>query len=256
MSGIQPGYPVAPRGPGAGTIVLLSIITSVLASAATVIALERFGLPGLLPGSDQSAPFVEVPELIGMRQAAADEIMRARGLRLIVNEHRADPAPVDTVVAQKPLSGSQVRKGDPVSVALSTGPGQVKVPELLTRSLAEAKLLLEQAGLKVAEVKETPGDAPGTILSATPAPGSAVEPGSAVVLEVAKEATIKVPELIGMHVRKAKEALEQVGLPVGKISERYDRHKRGNLVLEQTPSAGTEVPKDTEVALIVNQGDY
>ena len=40
-----------------------------------------------------------------------------------------------------------------------------------------------------------------------------------------------------------------------KVSEIYDRRRKGNLVLSQQPEAGTGVAIGTPVNLVVNQGD-
>jgi serine/threonine-protein kinase len=66
---------------------------------------------------------------------------------------------------------------------------------------------------------------------------------------------LAVPRVVGLHVARAREAIEKAQLKVGHISEMYDRRKKGLLVLSQDPDPGTSVAPGSEVQLVINQGD-
>jgi serine/threonine-protein kinase len=72
---------------------------------------------------------------------------------------------------------------------------------------------------------------------------------------VVAQAAIAVPKVLGENIRKAREVIDKAGLAVGNVSEIYDSHRRGNLVLTQDPEPGTSVPSGSKVNLVVNQGD-
>lgn len=258
--------PTRERHTGAGTVVLLSAFTSVIVSALTVVAIQRFGLPdvpGLLGRGQASAPAdapaessVRVPEVIGMRAEAADELLAARKLRLVISERRADASlPAGAVIAQKPLAESRIAAGSEVLVVVSAGQPRKQVPaELLGMKLEDAKQLIVATGLRVGPISESSEGEPGTVIGALPDVGSAVDPGAAVALTVAR-APVEVPFVVGMHLREARTKLEKLGLMVGQLTEVYDSRKRGNRVLSQKPEPGVAVALGTKVDIIVNQGD-
>jgi serine/threonine-protein kinase len=251
---------------GTGRVLFVSLLTSALVSAATVVGLLRYGQPLLsaLPVLPAAAPAAdvaveqpaEVPELQGLRLDAAGELLLGRGLRPIVQERRPDPKVAEgIIVAQQPLSGSRLPPDSPVRVVVSEGPSGVPVPELVGRSEAEARGALEALGLSVGEVKPDPGGTPGEVMSTEPQAGVRLEPDTAVNLVVGEVPRVIVPRLVGKHVRAAKARIEKLGLKVGRVSEIYDRRKRGYIVLEQDPPPRNEVAEGTEVELIINQGD-
>jgi eukaryotic-like serine/threonine-protein kinase len=254
-----------PRRSGAGTVVLLSTVTSVVVSVITVLAIQRWGLPdvetilarGKAPVSEPAADSsVRVPEVIGMRAEAADELLTARKLRLVIRERRADQATAaGGVIAQSPLAESRVSPGAEVAVVVSAGPAKRQVPlELLGMPLDEAKQTLTAAGLRVGPISESSEGEPGTVISALPDPGSAVEAGAVVALTVAR-APVEVPFVVNLALREARARIEKAGLSVGQVSEIYNSRKRANRVLQQTPEPGIAAAPGSKVDLVVNQGD-
>src|SRR5207249_9755187 len=63
-------------------------------------------------------------------------------------------APLDTVVSQDQPAGKMVKRGRVINVAVSLGTEMVLVPDVQRRTLLEARLLLEQARLRVGEQRE------------------------------------------------------------------------------------------------------
>jgi len=250
---------------GAGTVILVSMLTSAIVSLATVLAVQRWGLPDVTGMLTRSAPAAEptataapvrVPDLIGMRAEAADELLTARRLRLVIRERRADQAvPAGAVISQAPLAESRVSQAAEVSVVVSAGPAKRQVPlALLGLPLEQAKETLVASGLRVGPISESSEGEPGTVIASLPDPGSAVELGAAVALTVAR-APLEVPFVVGMHGREAREKIEKAGLTVGQVSEFYNSRKRANRVLSQKPEPGVAVPPGSKVDLVINQGD-
>ncbi len=247
------------RGLGAGAVVLISALTAVIVSAATVFGLLRYGgsvLGPLAAGSGgELAPPAVVPDLVGLRLEAADELLTGRGLRLVVEARRAGDQPAGSVIEQRPLGHSRVESGAAVSVIVSEGADTVAVPELKGKTLEEARAVLEAVGLSVGPVSEGAAGAAGAVLSSVPEAGASLARDKPVALTIGPAKTVPVPRLIGLHRSVAKERIEKAGLEVGKVSEIYDRRRRGNLVLEQTPAPKEAATLGTKVDLIINQGD-
>ncbi|MCG8554706.1 MAG: PASTA domain-containing protein [Proteobacteria bacterium] len=255
-----PGLGRRGAGPGCVSVVLLSMLTSAVVTVGILVAVQRFGLAGLealLEGkpAEAAAEVVEVPDITSLPLAAAEEVLRARGLRLVVKEKDSHASiPLDHVAAQTPLAGSQVNPQSEVSVVVSEGSAIVSVPAVVGRSLADAKRALEQAGLRVGTPSATGKGPPGTVTAITPAPGTPVKTGSSVTLTVAPTG-LQTPKLVGLSLSRAKAELAKRGLTLGQVRERYDRTKRAYVVLEQDPTPGSVVPRGATVDLVVNEGD-
>jgi serine/threonine-protein kinase len=84
-----------------------------------------------------------------------------------------------------PAVGTVVRKGTGVTVWVSDGPGRVQLPEnLLDLPLGTVRKFLGDVGL-VQDEKAVPSDEPaGQLVSVTPEPGTWVDHGARVTLEV------------------------------------------------------------------------
>jgi len=117
---------------------------------------------------------VTVPGAVGLAAGQAVALIQGAGLRVEVTG-----AALGSVVSQTPGAGARVPPGSLVLIELrSEGPseGLVSVPSTAGRSVAEAALLLEEAGLHL-KIEGT-----GVASSQSPAPGTAVEPGSTVTV--------------------------------------------------------------------------
>ena len=64
----------------------------------------------------------------------------------------------------------------------------------------------------------------------------------------------KVPKVVGLYFRKAKETLKEAGFKVGKTTRRYNDNLDPNVVLSQTPEAETLAPPESAIDLVLN--DY
>ncbi len=162
------------------------------------------------------------------------------------------------VAAQVPLPGSTARPGGEVRATLSRGWSRVKLPETSGLVVDKATKLLGAAKLVVAGQDAEPSAdvAAGTVLGTTPAAGTEVAAGTEIRLRVsAGPAAVEVPKVLGMNVKKAKEALEAGKFKVGATRYDFDEDKWPYSVLKQEPPAGAKVPPGSTVDLVVNQGD-
>ena len=136
-------------------------------------------------------PKVAVPAVAGKdATAASDDIINA-GLRVrTVNEPSAGTER-GRVIRTDPPAGSQIDKGETVSIFVSTGAETTRVPNVVGRRLEEASAALEALGLAVrAEnvVVSSEGD-DGRVLEQSPSSGSEAQKGSTVVLRVGRRSS-------------------------------------------------------------------
>jgi len=215
---MEDDYVPGQRRMGAGAIIVISVLLSTAASVFAVRGLLEAGL--LVPhAAVTQGPVTEtrVPDVVGMAADAADELLSARKLRMVVQERRADERIAkDAILSQAPLAQSRVNAGSEVSVVVSSGASRKKVPMLAGQKLEEAKLALEQAGLLLGPISEADHGEPGTVTATVPIAGTDVEPGSPVAMTVATP-KIEVPRVVGIHISKAREIIERAKLKVARF---------------------------------------
>ena len=252
-----PGY----RRSSGGRTIILAMLTSALVSAATTVAVLRWGPPllqrGLVPGvavDTTAAGVVQVPQVVALQLADAEQLVSQLGLRMLVATRKESDAPQDTVIEQMPLQGTQVRSGQTISVVLSAGRSTMATPELAGQTLEDATAALQALGMVVGTITEVDQGEPGKVVGQVPSAGAQLPQGSAVALQVAT-AQVTMPDLLGVSIKQARATLAELGLEVGDVTERYDRRRRAYVVLEQNPGAEAQVAQGTPVALVINEGD-
>jgi beta-lactam-binding protein with PASTA domain/predicted Ser/Thr protein kinase len=131
----------------------------------------------------------KVPVLVGTQRSVAVQQVRGRGLEPIVSEEESS-SPAGEVIRQSPSAGTEVPPGAPVTIVVSKGEQQAKVPNVIGKERREAVEAIRAAGL-TAVVEETETAVPGQVGRVTdqfPPPGQEVEPGAEVTIVVGKAA--------------------------------------------------------------------
>lgn len=127
-----------------------------------------------------------VPDVVGLQERQATVVLEQAGFRPVQRWVDAD-VDVGLVVGTRPEPGDRRELPAEVTVLVSAGPRVVVVPDLLSRSLTEARATLERLGLRLGRVfPDSSGDAaPGTVLAQNPLPGTSVPRGDSVSVSVA-----------------------------------------------------------------------
>ncbi|HET9383269.1 MAG TPA: Stk1 family PASTA domain-containing Ser/Thr kinase [Streptomyces sp.] len=132
-----------------------------------------------------------------------------------------------------------------------------KVPPLLTKTEAQARDRLAQAGLDVGEIRHAHSDTVrrGTVISTDPAAGARIRQNDPVALTISDgPKNVKLPDLTGTRLDEAREILGREGLEPGMVTREFsDDVPRGSVILT-APRAGTTVRAGTPVALSVSKG--
>jgi beta-lactam-binding protein with PASTA domain len=198
----------------------------------------------------------DVPTVVGSTLDTARTALDLAGLLMVVAEDREDMAAAPgQIVAQRPLPGSKLRAGEPVSVIVARAPTLVKVPGVVGQLVGEARTRLEKARLTVSGVVEQthPSLGVGMVISQSVPDGAEVRGGTGVELKVSKGAdTITVPAVTGRSLSKAKELLIQAGFTLGQVRYTDNEDRSAGIVLEQKPAANQQLGKGMPVDLVVN----
>ncbi|MFH8497985.1 Stk1 family PASTA domain-containing Ser/Thr kinase [Streptomyces coeruleorubidus] len=205
-----------------------------------------------------SGQFTEVPPLLAKTQTQAEDRLADAGLELGKIEHAySDTVERGTVISSDPKAGTRIRGNDSVSLTISDGPRNVRVPALAGQRLDKARSLLKQDGLEPGMVtREFSEDVPrGSVVSARPADGTKVRAGTAVALVVSKGSPIDIPDVTGSELADARSELEDAGLKVKVAAERVTSSEfdKGQ-VAEQSPSPGGRAAEGDAVTLTVSKG--
>ena len=136
---------------------------------------------------------VDLPDFTGMPVEDAVRTAEELGLKAVVEEAPDSDAPAGTVVGQSPGPGSQIVRGQTVTLRVSAGPPApevVTVPDVFGLPQADAEATLANAGfgVAVATVAETDPAVIGLVLGQNPAGGVRVEEGTLVTITVAVQA--------------------------------------------------------------------
>jgi serine/threonine-protein kinase len=222
----------------------------VMGSAATVFLL-LIGFAVNSFNSTAPAPSLQIPNVIGLTQSAAEELLAD----YTINIQRAPDSriPKDRVASQLPLAATRAPKGSSITLTISDGPGDTTIPTtIIGLSLEEARNELSAAGLLITQIIPVDSNSrTGVVLKITPDAGSIIKAGSGVVLEIAS-GNVKVPELLDLTGIEAQTILIQAGFLVKEISA-YDEAKPIGVVLAQAPAAGTTQSIGSDVAITVNR---
>jgi eukaryotic-like serine/threonine-protein kinase len=172
---------------------------------------------------------------------------------LILDEERPDErAAPGTLIDQRPLAGSRLRRGEDVHAAVAKA---VRMPKLVGMTVDAARDALEQLKLKPGTVTEVASaTAPkGQVLAQNPVPGAEGRPDGTVDLQLsAGPAAQPVPSVVGKSKSGAKDVLEKAGFAVGALHVGSNDDYDSGVVIRQQPPANTPAAPGTKIDLTIN----
>ena len=129
---------------------------------------------------------VVVPDVKGQLLTDATSTLEGIGLEVSSTSRPERGTPENEVIDQDPVDGTEVDKGSEVALVVAEAIKTVKVPDLIGSAIDRALRDLDDLGLKssVSDL-ETEDQPAGTIASQDPGPGTNVEPGTTIRLQVA-----------------------------------------------------------------------
>jgi beta-lactam-binding protein with PASTA domain len=191
-----------------------------------------------------------VPNVIGLREQQAQIRIQDRGLEALSRSAQSD-RPTGVVFAEKPGAGTQLGKGQTVTIFVSSG--RLAVPDVTALPLAEAQQKLQARGFKD-EVKRVASTRPkGIVLEQDPSAGVTAVRGTTVMLSVSSGAKpVVVPRVVGQTQGAAVQALTSLGLKP--VLQNVPSDQPAGTVVGQKPPAGMEIDKGAEVTVNVSTG--
>lgn len=126
-----------------------------------------------------STALARVPDLMGLEADVAGEVAAEDGFAIeTVLTARGGVAGI--VVGQDPGPGEFRRRGAALTVEVTSGARQVRVPDTKGMPVDEARAALEQAGLRMGDVvyRVFEGREPGRVVETDPPAGGLVDEGT------------------------------------------------------------------------------
>jgi len=199
-------------------------------------------------------------DLTGMTLAEAEtQLAKQRLVALPPIEEHHEEVPEGSVISwsvpddESLGAGSQVLPETEIQLVISAGPAPRTIPEVVGRTVEEATAALEELQLEV-EVAEAVfhDEIPaGSVVSVDPPEGTeGVERGSTVTITPSKGVDlVTVPNVIGLDLTRARDALGRAGLRVGSLLGNSQGVVVEARVAGDVVEAGDEVKRGSTVDL-------
>ncbi len=205
-----------------------------------------------------------VPDVLNMQYEDASKRLRQAGLTAIKSYHVKYLSGVDSniVLSQMPEAGVEVKPGRNVYLVVNKlEKPSFPMPDLLGRPELDAQETAARMDLKLQNVQissVTKAEENGRVLSQSIPAQTMVKAGSAVSIivgrfEVSAEGMKKltVPDVLGMSLDQATQAVADAGLKLGKVTTEYSASLVPNTVISQKPAVNAYVSPDQLVELTV-----
>jgi serine/threonine-protein kinase len=224
----------------------MAMLIFILASAAFLSAITAMRIA--IHGRE-----VTMPNLVGKNVAEASQVLRSRGLYLIVADRVYNELPINVVVRQTPTAGLLMKVSQQAHVVLSLGQRQLQIPPLEGGTLRVSRIQLLRGGLQVGEVSSVAlPQPPDTVLIQNPKPGgSAATPRVDVLISSGpQEIAYVMPYLIGLNEAEAQRRLDAAALK-RKVNYVSAPEWPRSAVVDQSPAAGQRLPASSSIELTV-----
>lgn len=208
---------------------------------------------------------IEVDQFVGRAyDDALQKELEKSNYRVKVDYAYSADTESGTVIAQTPKAGES-RKGikgqkfADLTLTVSRGEEELYMDDYTYFDKRQAQIDLRGKGFTVTVSEDYSDVVPdGCVISTSPAAGEKVSAGATVILLVSKGEKIEttvVPNFVGTTSVDAYELLVRSDLRLGTISYRYDDYADYGIIVEQSLSMGTPVPKGmAKINFVISKG--
>ncbi len=229
---------------------IASIPQKYIVLGAAVIFLVAFLGAFLSYGNFWSNTTVDVPNVVGKQVSVAKNILEDKHLRVSTSEVTNPDVPAGQVISQTPGAGEKVKEQRTIHLVVSKGVGDITVPDLTDLTVDQARQRLKDVGLVVGKITQqsVEGKKDGVVIAQSPSGDSKVSKGTTIDLVVnkAKAKKVKVPNLVGMTLKDARDTLSNAHLGVNQVAGSVEEK---SVVVEQSIKAGDEIDEGSTLNL-------
>ncbi|MBR3719335.1 MAG: Stk1 family PASTA domain-containing Ser/Thr kinase, partial [Firmicutes bacterium] len=225
----------------------------ILVLAAILLAIPASGfIRSMMSGSDPNeirpGDIVQAPEIVGKTLDEARAALEEFGLDLKVGmELPSNDVPAGVITSQTPDAGASIKSGQSIEVNVSKGKVDGSVPDVVGKTLANARTMLETYKFKLGTVSEEISDSvpKGTVISQSPVAGTSYPDGSEITLVVSlgseKDIARSKFNVEGKTLDAAKKEIADLDLKLGEITYVEDNDLKADTVISQSPTPGMSI---------------
>jgi beta-lactam-binding protein with PASTA domain/predicted Ser/Thr protein kinase len=197
---------------------------------------------------------VVVPDVVGQPEARATKTLEDAGFRVRDKRSPSRSVRKGLVIASQPPADRMIERNSVVTLIVSAGPKLVQVPSVVGTQQDAAEAALRDAGLTPV-VERRNSDAPdGQVIAQDPVAGATVKANANVIVTVSKGLPAAVvPNVVGESQDAAKADIEGAGLSARVVRRTTTDESEDGQVLDQSPSAGTRLPRGEAVTIFVGK---
>ena len=201
---------------------------------------------------------VQIPNVVNLTQEEAKQKIEQLKLKFAYKEEYNADVEEGHVISQDPqyINNYSVKEGSTVTVVISKGMEQTKVPKVIGMDYSKAESALTEAGLEIEKVEETSQKVEaGYVISQEIDANTEVQKGTKIKVHVSTGTGIKkvtVTSVIGKSSEEAKKILTDLKLEVN-VVEDEDTSKSDGVVLKQSVDPGTSVEEGSAITITVNK---
>ena len=199
-----------------------------------------------------SVPDVTIPSVVGRDVFSATAALTEAGFD-VDSVVRPSALPGGTILAQRPRDGLRIPEGDTVVLVISDI--RAEMPDVVGLDENEAAAALRDVGLvNVTYADDFRDDVdPGTVMSSDPLAHQGAVKSGTVVLSVARDPRVSMPNVVRLDEASARAALEDRGLVVT-VQPTSHRTIPAGQVISSSPGGGAVTTRGTTVTLRVSSG--
>lgn len=233
---------------------LLLLAALAVAGGAAVLSVNFLVLPAIVHHNE----VVVMPDVRGLTVGVAAQRLEALQLELTVTRQRAHPTVTEGLILdQLPAPESRVRGGRTVRVITSGGPPAGALPRVVGLSLRQAEITLQRENYRLGRVVRLrrQGVTEPVVDFQNPEAGIDTYKGATVDVVVAEPASaqlLRMPDLVGKPLIRARHAITAAGFVLGPVRFERKRDMPPNTVIEQTPTAGSRIAKGDRLELVAS----
>lgn len=236
-------------------IAFATFIGIVVLIAAIVIVVVRF-----TNGFGGAAKPLE--DFVGM---SYDELISSNSYsyEFTLEQQKTDEYESGIIIEQIPEAGTKVLADSQVKLVVAVSSDDISVPNLYNLTKDKAILALKNEGLLNYNFTTVASDSTeeGKVVYSNPKAGSVVSANAEITVYLSSGPTTKevlkltVPDVRGLSKDGAKAFLEKLGFDPNKITfAEEDSEVAKNIVIDQSPSAGTTVTDSDSIKIIISSG--
>lgn len=211
----------------------------------------------IMPAYTNYGEGITVPDVTRLSLEEAEQTLSAANLRYEVAERRSNEAfPANYVIDQTPTPTEIVKPNRKIYLTVNVVSNPtVQMPEVTDMSLRNARIQIENAGLKLGTISYESSRFKNTVLRQSIAPNETVAQGTMVDLVVSDglgQRMVDVPDIIGLRLTEAQQKLRSNGLRIGEVSFRPSKEVPPNVILDYAPKV-EQLTEGQSLELVVSE---